>query len=135
VSSIAYAQDVWVGTNVNVNGNTVQFDYRGGSASYSTNVTDGSTVTVSINNTIANCIGSCTPIADSWSVSINGQSFNGNAIEQTSVSATASGQITITASGIDNGFWGGWYGPIFTVSISSPTPSPTPTPTPEPTPL
>jgi hypothetical protein len=129
----AYALGTWTGTNANINGNTVQFDYRGGSATYVDTVPDGSTVSVTINNTIANCIGSCTPIADTWDVSINGQSFSGNTIEQTSVGATVSGQVTITASGIDRGFWGGWYGPIFTVSISSPTPTPSPSSTPEPT--
>jgi len=103
--------------NGNISGDSIQFDYRGGSANNRINVSDGSTVTVSINNTIANCIGSCTPIADNWSVSINGQSFSGNAIEATSVSAVVSGQVTINVSGIDNGFWAGWYGPIVTVSV------------------
>jgi hypothetical protein len=121
-------------TNGNVSGDSVQFDYQGGSASYLVNVVDGSTVTVSIDNTIANCIGECAPIADNWSVSINGQSFSGNAIEATSVSAVVSGQATITVSGIDNGFWAGWYGPIFTVSVSSPAPAPSPSPSSEPSP-
>lgn len=140
----ASADNAWESVvNGNVSGNSVQFDYRGGSATYNTTVTDGSTVTVAINNTNANCIGSCTPIPDNWTVSINGQSFSGNAIEATSVSAVVSGQATINVSGIDNGFWAGWYGPIFTVSFSSPTPvqspepspsaSPSPSPSPEPT--
>lgn len=135
-----YADDTWQANNGNVSGNSVQFDWRGGNATYTTTVPDGSTVTVSINNTIANCIGSCSPIADNWSASINGQSSSGNTIEQTSISTTASGQVTITVSGVDAGFWAGWYGPIFTVSVSSPAPQPvpqvepTPTPTVEPTP-
>ena len=96
----AYAEGTWQSVvRGNVSGDSVQFDYRGGSASYVITVTDGSTVTVAINNTIANCIGSCTPIADNWSVSINGQSFSGNAIEQTSVSAVVSGQVTVFVSG------------------------------------
>ena len=131
MSDSASASGSWESVvNGNVSGDSIQFDYRGGSASYVTTVSDGSTVTVAINNTIANCIGSCTPIADNWSVSINGQSFSGNAIEQTSVSAVASGQVTISVSGIDNGFWAGWYGPVFTVSVSSPAPAPTPPPPP-----
>jgi hypothetical protein len=130
----AQADGTWQASNGNVSGNTVQFDYRGGSATYTTSVPDGSTVTVTINNTIANCIGTCTPIADTWNVSINGQSFSGNAIEVTTVSAQVSGQVTITASGIDRGFWGGWYGPIFTVSIPAPLPLPVPSPEPSPVP-
>ena len=136
-SDSASADGSWQSvSNGNVSGDSIQFDYRGGSASYSMNVPDGSTVTVAINNTTANCIGNCSPIADSWSASINGQGSSGNSIEQTSISSTVSGQITITVSGIDNGFWDGWYGPIFTVSVSSPAPAPTPSPSPssEPTP-
>lgn len=139
IGSMAYALDTWTGTNANINGNTVQFDYRGGTALYSTNVPDGSTVTISINNTIANCIGTCTPTPDNWTVSINGQTFSGNTIEITSVSAVVSGAVTIVISGIDAGFWGGWYGPIFSgpqisspilvpQPVSEPTPSPTPSP-------
>jgi hypothetical protein len=131
---LAQSDDVWQATNGNVSGNTVQFDFRGGSAIYTTSVPDSSTVTVAINNTIANCIGNCTPIADNWNVSINGQSFSGNTIEVTTVSAQVSGPVTITASGIDRGFWAGWYGPIISVSIFSPLPSPVPTPEPTPTP-
>ena len=97
MSDSASAEGTWQSvTNGNVSGDSIQFDYRGGSASYITTVSDGSTVTVAINNTTANCIGSCTPIADNWSVSINGQSFSGNAIEATSVSAVVSGQVTVT---------------------------------------
>ena len=124
-SDSASANGAWQSvSNGNVSGNSVQFDYRGGNASYAATVTQGSTVTVSINNTIANCIGNCAPIADTWSVSLNGQSFSGNTIESTTVSAVVSGQATINVSGIDNGFWSGWYGPIFTVSINSPTSPP-----------
>ena len=123
------AENIWQSVvNGNASGNSMQFDFRGGSASYATSVPNGSTVTVSIDNTIANCIGRCTPIADNWSVSINGQTFSGNAIEQTSVSVVVSGQTTISVSGIDRGFWAGWYGPIFTVSVVSAPPTPEPTP-------
>ena len=132
---LAQANDTWQASNGNVSGSTVQFDYRGGNATYTTSVTDGSTVTVTVNNTIANCIGTCTPIPDNWSVTINGQSFSGNTIEVATISTQASGQVTITAAGIDAGFWGGWYGPIFSVSVvSTPIPSPTVEPTPEPAP-
>jgi len=130
----AGADNAWESVvNGNVSGNSVQFDYRGGTASYITSVSDGSTVTVTVDNTIANCIGSCTPIPDNWTVSINGQSFSGNTIEIATVSAVVSGQATISVSGIDAGFWGGWYGPIFTVSVSSPEPVVEPSPSPSPT--
>lgn len=128
-SPIASANGTWQATNGLVSGNTVQFDYRGGSATYATSVSDGSTVSITVNNTIANCIGTCNPIPDVWTVSINGQSYSGNTIEITTLTAQVSGQLTIVATGRDIGFWGGWYGPIITVSIASPTPTPEPSPT------
>ena len=45
---LAQANDTWQASNGNVSGSTVQFDYRGGSATYATSVTDGSTVTVTV---------------------------------------------------------------------------------------
>lgn len=136
----AAADNEWQSVaNGNVSGNSVQFDWRGGNATYVTNVADGSTVSVTINNTIANCIGNCTPKPDRWSVNINGTVFSGDTIEMRTVEVTASGQVTIALWGIDSGFWGGWYGPIFTISVTSaPLASPSPTasvsPTPEPSP-
>lgn len=132
ITPFAQADGVWQASNANVSGNSVQFDFRGGSATYTTSVPDSSTVTVTVNNTIANCIGNCTPIADTWNVSINGQSFSGNVIEVSTISVQASGQVTISASGIDRGFWAGWYGPIISVSFLAPVPAPVATPDPTP---
>ena len=134
--STANAVNTWETSNGNVVGGTVQFDWRGGTATYTTTVADGSTVSVTVNNTTANCIGTCTPIPDVWTLSINGQTFSGNTIEVVTVTAQVSGQVTIVATGIDAGFWGGWYGPIFYAPVITeptvvvePTPSPSPSET------
>ena len=137
-SPSAQADNTWQTSNGNVVGDTVQFDWRGGSATYVTSASDGSTVSLTVNNTIANCIGSCTPIPDVWTISINGQSFSGDTIEVRTVTAQVSGQVTIVVTGRDVGFWGGWYGPIFyapTITAPTPTPSPSPLPTETSTPM
>jgi len=129
-SASAKADNIWLASNGNVSGNSVQFDYRGGSATYVATVADNSTVSVTVNNMIANCIGTCSPIPDVWTVSINGQSYSGNTIEITTLTAQVSGALTIAATGIDAGFWGGWYGPIISVSITEPVVVVEPTPSP-----
>ena len=119
--SLAFAQPAlagdWQTTNGRVVNGSVQFDYRGGSAVQTLQVADGSTVSITVNNTTANCIGTCTPIPDTWAISINGQQFSGNAIEVTEVTVPVSGGVVIQVSGKDEGFWGGWYGPIFSAPV------------------
>ena len=114
--SPAEASD-WSVINGNVANGSVQFDFRGGSASQTLTAVEGSTLTITVNNTIANCIGTCEPIPDTWSLSINGQEFSGNTIEVRTISLPVSGQVTLVASGRDAGFWAGWYGPIFSAPI------------------
>jgi hypothetical protein len=97
----------------------VQFDYRGGSASQTLTVADNSTLTITVNNTIANSIGNCTPIPDTWSLTINGERWEGNTIDTVTIQAVVSGEVTLVATGKDEGFWGGWYGPIFSAPIVS----------------
>ena len=116
IAQPAYASD-WIAVRGNVANGSVQFDYRGGQASQVLTVAEGSTLTITVNNTIANCIGNCTPIPDTWSLSINGQNYSGNTIEVRTITQTVSGQVTLVASGIDVGFWGGWYGPIFSAPV------------------
>jgi hypothetical protein len=111
--SSAVADSTWQTSNGNVNGNSVQFDWRGGTATYSMNVPDGSTIALTINNTIANTIGWGTPTPDEWRVFINGQEFAGNTIEVRTITAVVSGNVVVSVYGKDIGFWGGWYGPIF----------------------
>lgn len=114
--SPAEASD-WVTTSGNVANGSVQFDFRGGSASQTLTAVEGSTLTITVNNTIANCIGNCQPIPDTWSLLINGQEFSGNTIEVRTISLPVSGEVTLVASGRDAGFWAGWYGPIFSAPI------------------
>lgn len=136
--SLAFAQPAlasdWQAVNGNVVNGSVQFDYRGGSATQTLQVADNSSLTITINNTIANCIGNCVPRPDTWALSINGQQWSGNTIETVTITTTVSGAVNIAVSGKDEGFWGGWYGPTFSApSITEPvSPTPTPTPTPEP---
>ena len=119
--STASADSTWQTSNGNVAGNTVQFDWRGGTATYVLNVADGSTISVVVDNTIANCIGTCTPTPDEWRVSINNETFHGNTIGVFTVSTVASGQVVVSVYGKDIGFWGGWYGPIFQApTVTSP---------------
>ena len=115
----------WQGVNARVSNGSVQFDYRGGSASQTLTAPAGSVLTVTIDNTIANCIGVCAPRPDTWSLTINGQSWSGNSIGIAVVSTDVSGDVTLVATGKDEGFWGGWYGPTFSAPvITSPEPEP-----------
>ena len=140
----AYAD--WAGTNANIVNDSVQFDYRGGSASQIITLPAEATnavLTMSVNNTIANRIGGG-ELADTWTVNVNGTVFTGNQIAIVPIEVPIIGtEVNISVSGIDTGFWAGWYGPIFsapvilyTLPTVEPTPEPTPTetPSPEPTP-
>jgi hypothetical protein len=110
----AYA---WDSSSGRVDNGSVQFDWQGGSASQTLQVADNSTLTITINNTIANCIGTCTPIPDTWSLTVNGERWDGNSIEVVTIQTVVSGSVLIQATGKDEGFWGGWYGPIFSAPI------------------
>lgn len=143
----SFASD-WQTSSGLVSGDSVQFNYIGGSATRTVELSEATNLV--IDNTIANRIGWGQPLADNWSVTINGQVFTGNSVEVTSI-PLPTGSVEIIVSGIDNGFWAGWYGPIFTLSApvivpSQPVseevarteevirPEPTPEPTPEPSP-
>jgi len=125
----ALASD-WQTLNGHVVNGTVQFDWRGGSATQTLNVPDNSVLTITVNNTIANCIGNCTPRPDTWSLTINGELWEGNSIDTVTIQTTVSGEVALLATGKDEGFWGGWYGPIFSAPvISEPAPTVAPIPT------
>jgi hypothetical protein len=119
--SLAFAQPAlaseWQTINGRVVDGSVQFDYRGGSAVQTLQVAEGSTIAMTVNNTTANCIGTCTPIPDTWSLTINGQTWQGNSIEVFTVETVVSGEVIIQVSGKDEGFWGGWYGPVFSAPV------------------
>lgn len=105
----------WVGTNANLVNGSVQFDYRGGSATQTLTVPDNAvsaSVRLTVDNTIANRIGGG-ELADTWSVSVNDTTVTGNTIESRVIELPVTGSVRLTVSGIDSGFWAGWYGPIF----------------------
>ena len=115
----------WQTSNGMVSNDSVQFDWRGGSATQTLQVANNSTISITINNTTANCIGTCTPRPDTWSLTINGERWDGNTIDIVTVETVASGEVVIIATGKDEGFWGGWYGPIFSaVTVTEPAPQP-----------
>jgi hypothetical protein len=126
--SLAFAQPSlasdWQTSNGYVVNGSVQFDWRGGQATQTLNVPDNSVLTITINNTIANCIGTCTPRPDTWSLTINGERWDGNSIDIVTIQTTLSGDVALLATGKDEGFWGGWYGPIFSAPVIS-VPEPT----------
>lgn len=126
----------WDASNALVNGDSVQFTYYWGSAQVP--VTDG--VTLTVDNTITNKIGGNGEVIDSFRVFFNDQAIQVN--EKGVFTYTFAGSGTLRIEGVDNGFWGGYYGPIATLSVPvieapvepEPSPEPLPEPTPEPTP-
>jgi len=127
--SLAFSQSAaasdWQTSNGRVVDGTVQFDYRGGQATQLLTVPENSTLTISVNNMTANCIGTCIPRPDTWSLTINGERWDGNTIDIVTIQTQVSGEVLIHVTGRDEGFWGGWYGPIFSAPIiTSPEPEP-----------
>lgn len=127
------AQASWQSGNALVNGDTVQFSYMWGWAE--TPVTDS--VTVTVNNTITNKIGWNGEVVDTFRLIFNGETIE--VTEKGIFTYTFEGTGVLRLEGVDRGFWGGYYGPIATISqpiILQPEPTPEPTPelTPEPTP-
>jgi hypothetical protein len=134
----APAQADWVVGIGNLQGSCVQFDWRGGTASYSGS--GAGQFTVDVNNTFDNTIGGGST-SDSWSIWVNDQQVvSSTVIERSQVSVPVSDDWTVTVQGIDVGFWAGWYGtqfcnPVFTadeVVVVDPvvpvyTPAPIPT--------
>jgi hypothetical protein len=111
VFAAAPAQADWVVGIGNVTGSCVQFDWRGGTATYSGS--GNGQFTVDVNNTIDNRIGGGSQ-PDHWSIWVNNQMVvASDVIEQSQVSVPVSGDWTVTVQGIDRGFWAGWYGTIF----------------------
>ena len=121
LTSPAYA--TWQGSNAQVNENTVQFTYYWGSAE--TTVTDG--VTLTVNNTITNKIGWDGEVIDTFRVFFNDQAIE--VTEKGIFTYTFEGAGLLRVEGVDNGFWGGYYGPIATISAPVVQPEPTPEPT------
>lgn len=111
VLAAAPAQADWVVGIGNLQGSCVQFDWRGGTASFSGS--GAGVFTVDVNNLFDNRIGGGST-ADSWSIWVNDQKVvESNVIEQSQVGVSVAGDWTVTVQGVDVGFWAGWYGPQF----------------------
>jgi len=108
----APARADWVVGIGNVTGACVQFDWRGGTATYSGH--GAGQFTVDVNNTIDNRIGGGS-MPDSWSIWVNSsQVVSSTVVERSQVTVDVpDGDWTVTVQGIDRGFWAGWYGTIF----------------------
>lgn len=102
----------WQSNQVLVQGDTIQFSFMWGWAERSMQ----GDFTVTVDNTITNKIGGNGEVIDTFRIM-----FAGETIERTekgvfvfTFSATESQVIRF--EGIDRGFWGGYYGPIVTIT-------------------
>jgi hypothetical protein len=108
-----------------VNGDTIQFTYYW--SAYERTFTDAN-VTIVVTNNITNKIGGNGEVIDTYRITLGDQ-----VIERTekhdalTYSFQVVGTQTLRLEGIDNGYWGGYYGPIMQILVeSSPTPSESP---------
>ena len=137
----------------NKQGSCVQFSYTRGYVSFDYPVNDTITAVsfgVTVDNSIVNKIGWDGEVIDDYwievsavdgSTAVSGTSIIGNqkhTAEGKTVNLTYSGYVTgvhVVVSGIDKGFWGGWYGPIMCnphldiTAVPAPVASPSETPT------
>lgn len=141
--STAYAQtftstfdslDGWTveqngGNGVLANG-ALRFSYGTGLVSKTFLIENPSTVELSINvtNNETNSVGWSAQIADTYTVSIGNQSITSSEIHglRTVSLSTETNEpnsfVTVSLSGVDNGFWAGWYGPIMDDLVLTVTP-------------
>jgi hypothetical protein len=111
------------GNGVIANG-ALRFSYGWGEVTKTFTVPDPSTVNLSVD--VYTASGRMT---DSYAVKINGQGITRNNVatdwttETVSYTTTqANEEIVVSLSGIDNGFWWGWYGPVMdNLTISATT--------------
>lgn len=122
----ASASTQWTGTNINAVNNCIQFDYRGGSASTIFTAPEGSngTLSITVNNMVSNRIGAGSPIYDTWSLSTANFAQSGTTEGSFEFSVPFTGSITLNATGKDEGFWAGWYGPTICATSSYVVPAP-----------
>ena len=132
------------GNGVLANG-VLQFSYSWGEISRSILVSEPSvlTLTIDVNNSITNTVGWGTPTADSYQIRFGGTEFVSNEIHGwrtitlTHETTTADEMVVVSLSGIDHGFWAGWYGTqmdhfqVASVPVSSTESTPLDTTAPE----
>jgi len=119
--------------DVRQDGNLIQFSYTWGRVEQT--YTD-SLVTVTVTNNISNKIGGNGEVIDTYRISLGAE-----VIQKTEkhdardYTFTITGTQTLVLEGIDNGFWGGFYGPVMQVTSTplqpvteSPSVSPTVSP-------
>jgi len=110
----------WTVTSGNPIANgSLRFTYYNSSVTKTIAVPGAGTLTASIDvdNSFTNCIGSCTPIADTYAfylgnAHIDSSTAHGVTRLTQSVTTTSATDVILYLSGIDNGFWGGYYGPV-----------------------
>lgn len=97
----------------------LRFTYDSGSVTKTISVPGAGTLTASIDvdNSQTNCIGSCTPIPDTYAfylgdAHIDSSTAHGVTTLTQSVTTTGAGDVVLYLAGIDNGFWAGYYGPV-----------------------
>ena len=97
----------------------LRFTYYSGSVAKTISVPGAGTLTASIDvdNSRTNCIGSCTPIPDTYAfylgdAHIDSSTAHGVTTLTQSVTTTGAADVVLYLSGIDNGFWSGYYGPV-----------------------
>lgn len=107
------------GNGVLANG-SLRFSYQTGLVSKAFLIENPSTVTLSIDvtNNDTNSVGWSAAIGDTYTVSLGNSSITSSEIhplrrlELTTVTTEPNTFLTVSLSGIDNGFWAGWYGPV-----------------------
>jgi hypothetical protein len=106
------------GNGVIANG-ALRFSYGWGEVVRSILVSEPSliTLTVTVDNSQTNSIGWGAPIADSYRVGVGGNALVSNEIHgvrsvSVSYEAATDESVLISLSGVDNGFWAGWYGTV-----------------------
>jgi hypothetical protein len=129
------------GNGVIANG-ALRFSYGWGEVVRSILVSEPSliTLTVTVDNSQTNSIGWGAPIADSYRVGVGENALVSNEIHgvrsvSVSYEAATDESVLISLSGVDNGFWAGWYGTVMddaliTVEPLSPVEETTTTETP-----
>lgn len=106
------------GNGVIANG-ALRFSYGWGEVVRSILVSEPSliTLTVTVDNSQTNSIGWGAPIADSYRVGVGGNALVSNEIHgvrsvSVSYEAETDESVLVSLSGVDNGFWAGWYGTV-----------------------
>jgi transcriptional regulator CtsR len=98
---------------------SLRFTYFYSSVTKTISVPGAGTLTASIdvNNSETNCIGNCTPVPDTYAFHLGDAHIDSSTAHATirltqSVTTTSAGDVVLYLGGIDNGFWGGHYGPV-----------------------